>query len=134
MNPKTDWAELFLSTNGRIGQAPFTIAFALLLVIVAVYQSAFNGPIEYLTGVVIYPAVLYMGGCLLAKRLHDRGRSGWWSVVILFALIMVWPQPYGFFDFLAGLVIVWSVIDLCVMPGERGDNRFGKTLWRGKLA
>jgi uncharacterized membrane protein YhaH (DUF805 family) len=134
MNPKTDWAELFLSASGRIGQAPFTIASALLLVAVAVYQSAFHGPIEFLTGLVVYPAALYMGGCVLSKRLHDRGRSGWWAVVILLAVIMVWPQPYGFFDFLAGVVVLWAVVDLCVMPGERGDNRYGKTLWRTKAA
>jgi uncharacterized membrane protein YhaH (DUF805 family) len=31
-------------------------------------------------------------------------------------------------------VLAWAVIDLAVMPGERGDNRYGKTLWRGKSA
>lgn len=134
MNPKTDWAELFFSATGRIGKVPFTIAAALLLLGVAVYQSAFHGPIEFVAGIVVYSAVGFMGTCVLAKRLHDRGRSGWWAAVILLAVIMVWPAPYGFFDFLAGLVVLWAAVDLCIMPGERGDNRYGKTLFRTKAA
>jgi uncharacterized membrane protein YhaH (DUF805 family) len=50
--------------------------------------------------------------------------------VILLAVVMVWPRPQGFFDFIAVAVLAWAVIDLCVMPGERGDNRYGRTLFR----
>ena len=27
-------------------------------------------------------------------------------------------------------VLVWAVIDLCIMPGERGNNRYGPSLHR----
>ncbi len=134
MNPKTDWAELFLSAGGRARQVPFTVAAALILVCVALYQSAFKGPVELLTGWVVYPALLYVGACVLSKRLHDRGRSGWWAAVILMAVIMAWPRPQGFFDFIAVVILLWAAVDLCIMPGERGDNRYGKTLFRSKLA
>ena len=130
MNPKTDWAELFLSATGRVRQVPFAIAAVLVLFAVALYQSAFKGPVEWVTGLVVYPAAFYIGACILSKRLHDRGRSGWWAAVILLAVVMVWPRPEGFFDFIAVMVLIWATIDLCVMPGERGDNRYGKTLFR----
>ncbi|MDI7775042.1 DUF805 domain-containing protein [Asticcacaulis sp. EMRT-3] len=130
MTPRTDWTELFFSSSGRAGQAPSTIAAGVLLLILAMYESLVTGPLQYMTGWIVYPVLLFSGACVLSKRLHDRGRSGWWAAVILAAFVMVWPAPHGFFDFLAVLVLVWALIDLCVMPGERGDNRYGPTLYR----
>lgn len=130
MTPKIDWSELFFSASGRIRQLPFMIASGVLLLFLAVYDSAVKGPLQLLTGWVVYPCLFFMGACVLSKRLHDRGRSGWWSALILLAIVMVWPAPQGFFDFIAVMVLIWAAIDLCVMPGERGDNRYGRTLFR----
>jgi uncharacterized membrane protein YhaH (DUF805 family) len=62
---------------------------------------------------------------VLSKRLHDRGRSGWWAMLILMAMIAVWPIPKSFTDFAFSLVIVWAVVELGVMGGEQGANRYG---------
>jgi len=130
MNPKIDWAELFLSSSGRSGQGPSTLAAAVLLLILALYQALMTGPLQYLTGWIVYPALLFCGACVLSKRLHDRGRSGWWAAIILAAVVMVWPEPKGVLDFIAAVVLAWAVIDLCIMPGERGDNRYGPSLYK----
>jgi uncharacterized membrane protein YhaH (DUF805 family) len=45
--------------------------------------------------------------------------------VILAALFAVWPWPVGFLDFLFGLVLIWAVVELAVMGGEPGANRYG---------
>jgi len=34
-------------------------------------------------------------------------------------------QPVGFFDFLFGVALVWATVELGVMGGEMGANRFG---------
>ena len=109
---------------------PFTVAGGVLLLLLFLYESAVKGPLHFLTGWLVYPVMFFMGACVLSKRLHDRGRSGWWAAIILLAIVMVWPSPQGFFDFLAGLVLLWAIVDLCIMPGERGDNRYGRTLLR----
>ncbi|MEI9904952.1 MAG: DUF805 domain-containing protein [Asticcacaulis sp.] len=83
-------------------------------------------------GIVVYSALFFCGACVLAKRLHDRGRSGWWAAVILLAIAVVCRCRSAFFDFVGVVVLVWAVVDLCVMPGERGDNRYGRTLYRLK--
>lgn len=129
MNPKIDWFEIFFSSSGRVGAVRFTIAAILLLLILGLYDSTFKGAMPWLS-IVVYAPLLFCGACVLSKRLHDRGRSGWWSAVILLAVAMVWPGPEGFLDFVAVLVLVWAVIDLCIMPGERGNNRYGPTLHR----
>jgi uncharacterized membrane protein YhaH (DUF805 family) len=129
MNPKIDWFEIFFSSSGRVGAVRFTIAASLLLLLLGVYDSTIKGAMAWLSFIVYVP-LLFSGACVLSKRLHDRGRSGWWSAVILLAVAMVWPGPEGFLDFVAVLVLVWAVIDLCIMPGERGNNRYGPSLHR----
>ena len=66
-----------------------------------------------------------MGACVLSKRLHDRGRSGWWAALVLFALVAVWPTPHGFGAFIFSLILVWAAVELGVMQSEAGANRFG---------
>jgi uncharacterized membrane protein YhaH (DUF805 family) len=81
--------------------------------------------LHWLTGWLVYPALMFFGACVLSKRLHDRGHSGWWAALILFALAAVWSGPKDFFDFIFTLVLVWAVVELGVMAGELGTNRFG---------
>jgi uncharacterized membrane protein YhaH (DUF805 family) len=78
---------------------------------------------------------------LAVKRLHDRGLPGWWAglfhVLMLLCharmalssppllrdvtkiLIYVWPLA------LVTLLGFWLIYEMAVMPGQRGDNRFG---------
>lgn len=132
MYPKTDWAELFLSSTGRVKNTPFIIAILVLILALKLYEATISGPLVFVLGWVVYPAFFFSGSCVLSKRLHDRGRSGWWAAVILVAMMMVWPSPEGFFDFIGVIVLVWAFVELVLMPSERGDNRYGPS-W-GKIA
>jgi uncharacterized membrane protein YhaH (DUF805 family) len=125
MNDRSEWAELFLSSNGRLARTPFLVAAAILLGVAVLYEAIAGYTLHWLTGWVVYPALLFSGACVLSKRLHDRGRSGWWALLILVAFIAVWPQPEHFLDFMFCLVIAWAVVELGVMGGEQGANRYG---------
>jgi len=127
MNGRSEWAELFLSSNGRLARTPFLIAAAVLLGFAVLYEAVtgVGHVLNLLTGWLVYPVLLFSGACLLSKRLHDRGRSGWWSMLILIAVIAVWPLPDSFLDFAFSLVIVWAIVELGVMGGEQGANRYG---------
>ena len=46
---------------------------------------------------------------VVAKRLHDRGRSGWWQFVV-FVPVVGWA---------------WLFLELYILPGSPGDNRYG---------
>ena len=116
---------LFFSAEGRLSRTPFLAAAALLVVLAAVYEAIVGVTLHWLTGWAVYPLLIYCGACVLSKRLHDRGRSGWWAALILVAMVATWPRPVGFFDFLFALVVVWAVVELGVMPGEAGANRYG---------
>ena len=120
-----DWSELFFSGAGRAPRAPSLIAAALLLAVAALYEAIVGPTLHWLTGWFVYPTLFFCGACVLSKRLHDRGRSGWWAALILFAIVAVWPRPDSFFDFIFAVVLVWAGVELGAMPGETGANRYG---------
>ena len=101
MDPKF----LFLSYEGRINRQPFWLAVIVLMVAngiaVAVFQSWVTGLIQL--------ALFYPAFAVSVKRCHDRGKSGWWSLVMLIPVV-------GF---------VWAVIDLGILQGTDGGNTYG---------
>ncbi|USQ94297.1 DUF805 domain-containing protein [Caulobacter sp. RL271] len=125
MGDRSEWAELFLSSNGRLARTPFLIAAGVLIGVAVLYEAIAGYTLHWLTGWLVYPALLFSGACVLSKRLHDRGRSGWWALLILVAVVAVWPQPEHFLDFLFSLVLIWAIVELGVMGGEQGANRYG---------
>jgi uncharacterized membrane protein YhaH (DUF805 family) len=122
-----DWRDLYLSGQGRLARTPFLIGAGILTGFMALYEGTFGLRLfsHLLTAWLIYPAAIWAGSCVLAKRLHDRGKSGWWAALILISIGVVWPHATGPFDFLLILVLVWAVVELAVLPGEQGANRFG---------
>ena len=125
MNGGIDWTELFFSSSGRSGRTPSITAACVLLLTVVVYESVIGGPLRWLTGWCVYPVLVFSACCVLSKRLHDRGRSGWWAGLVLAAYVMVWPHPDGVLDFLGLVVLGWAGIELGLMPSEQGANRYG---------
>ncbi len=121
-----NWKDLFLSASGRAPRLPSVIAFALIVGVAAIYEALVDDTLpRLLTGWFVYPILIYCSACVLSKRLHDRGRSGWWALLVLVSLRGVWPHPKGFFDFVFILALVWALVELAVLPGEQGANRFG---------
>jgi uncharacterized membrane protein YhaH (DUF805 family) len=134
MNGQIDWSDLFFSAAGRAPRAPSWLAAVVLLGVAAIYEAAVGPTLHWLTGWLVYPPLFYCGACVLSKRLHDRGRSGWWAALILLATVAVWPAPDSFFDFLFALVLIWALIELGTMPGEPGANRYGPNPLTGAVA
>ncbi|HXA37755.1 MAG TPA: DUF805 domain-containing protein [Phenylobacterium sp.] len=125
MNGQIDWSEVFFSADGRAARMPSLIAAFALLMIAVVYEAIAGTTLHWITGWFVYPPLFYCGACVLSKRLHDRGRSGWWAALVLTSVVAVWPQPNSFFDFAFTLVLVWAGVELGAMPGEAGANRYG---------
>lgn len=133
-SPPIDWTSTFLSATGRTPRAPFVVAAVVLLGVATLYEAVVGDTLHWLTGWFVYPALIYCGVCALSKRLHDRGRTGWWAALVMFAIVACWPRPEGFFDFLFALVLLWAVVELGVMPGEDGVNRYGANPLRPVVA
>jgi len=119
------WIQLFFSSTGRLARTPFLIAAAVLVAVVAVYDAAAGVVLHWLTGWFVYPVLVFCSACVLSKRLHDRGRSGWWAALILIGFSAAWPSPRGLAGVIGMLVLVWAAVELGVLGGEQGANRFG---------
>ena len=59
--------------------------------------------------VVVSLALLWPTFAIYAKRWHDRGKSGWWSLILLIPLV-------GW---------VWALIELGFLRGDDGPNAYG---------
>lgn len=114
--------------NGRINRGKFWLGQVVGLVasyaIMGVGLVFSPGLISAVSNPAVSPAVspltivcIALGGILalwislatMIKRCHDRGKSGWWVLIVLIPLA-------GF---------IWMIIDLGALEGEPGDNAWG---------
>ena len=82
-------------------------ALGVLLYEMLTGKRAFPGsnPVSIIAALaLIYPAIV-----LYAKRWHDRGKSGWWTLI-------------GLVPIIGGL---WMLIELGFLKGTDGDNQYG---------
>jgi len=59
--------------------------------------------------IIVLLIFLWPGLALYAKRWHDRGKSGWWTLILLIPII-------------GGL---WALIELGFLRGTEGPNQYG---------
>jgi uncharacterized membrane protein YhaH (DUF805 family) len=151
---------LFFSFRGRINRAKYWLGWAILLVLTlpvsmllsTVFQLALIGAIPtvlsitvLIVGLACLVAIFISGLAVVVKRLHDRNKSGWWSLLFsvaptLFAgggsLLKEQLDPARSIGLsLAALVIaIWAIVELGCLRGTEGDNRFGPDPLEGKRA
>jgi uncharacterized membrane protein YhaH (DUF805 family) len=125
MNAPIDWKTLFVTADGRLARASFWIAAAILLGVMVFYEAVVGAALHWITGWAVYPVALYFAACILSKRLHDRGRSGWFAAPVLVALIGVLTGLNSVADAVFLVVLIWAGVELAGLSGEVGANRFG---------
>ena len=112
------------SIKGRIGRRDFWIWIAIWLVTMsALFTLAGSNLLNLQTAAFI-----------IVKRLHDRGKSGLWALLMILAWMLLagnWamlPQvwQWGVGRFVPTLIIVMMLIDLGAFVGTQGENKFGK--------
>ena len=114
------WKLLLTSPEGRISRKPFWVGVVALLAFVLSASLLVFLAIETFVGTPSSPSlgiggilggVLFYGLAvsLFAKRWHDRGKSGWWTLI---ALVPV-----------AGAI--WILVELGFLRGTVGPNQYG---------
>ena len=117
------------SFDGRLNRAKFWLiliatdiaVFVLLAILVAVTGGSMTmgedgsmptmggGVIGNLVALVIFVAAVWIGLAVGVKRYHDRGKSGWWVLIVLVPVI-------------GGL---WYLIECGFLRGTIGPNAYG---------
>ena len=109
-----DWKYLFTSFDGRINRAKFWAGIGVLIalsIVAAILDTILGSDLGEtgLFGAIVGLASIFFGIALYAKRWHDRGKSGWWTLIALVPLI--------------GLI--WILVELGMLEGDRGANQYG---------
>ena len=145
--------KLFLTFDGRISRRAFWTGLVLLVIgaiagaalyVAAISMDAFLGAPKgsrsnAIAVLIIYLLLFAPYLALLVKRLHDRGKSGWWSMVFFvpqyfyaFGDAMGLSAIIGFsnlFHYLSGSLYaaatIWMLVELGLLKGQEGGNRYG---------
>lgn len=98
---------MFTTAEGRIGRQTWWIGVLILFVAGIVLTALFgrDGAVPFLLNVLMMVA----GIMLHIKRFHDRDKIGWWVLIL----------------FIPVLGVIWAIIDLGILEGSEGPNRFG---------
>lgn len=145
---------VFLTARGRLGRLAFWLrvilalaVFSAVLAVTGVTLTELARALPFWREVVfslsfVVAALAALGALVVLvlagiRRLHDRNRSGWW--LLLFWAVPNWLNGVvgntyaGAPDTLlemayagvAAILSVWGIVELGVLSGTKGPNRFG---------
>ena len=108
-----------------MGRAAFLGCGAVLLALAYAYAVEVAPRLAPGLVWITYTLLLFPTACILSKRLHDRGRAGWWAFVPVWALVAAWPQPSTPLGWAGAAVLAVTLVDLGLFPSQPATNRFG---------
>lgn len=123
------------SIKGRIGRRDFWIWMGIwLLAMVILFTLAGGEMLSIQTAAFILVCLLWPTAAVTVKRLHDRGKSGTWALLMVLAWMLLagnWAMlpgvwQWGVGRFIPTLIIVMMLIDLGAFVGTQGENKYGK--------
>lgn len=123
------------SFKGRIGRRDFWIWVGLWFVgMLVLFTLASKEWLEIKTAAFALVCMLWPTAAVMVKRLHDRGRSGLWALLMILAWMLLagnWVMLPGMWQWVVGrfvptLILVMMLVDLGAFVGTQGENKFGK--------
>ena len=124
----------FFSINGRIGRRDFWIWVGLWIVgMLVLFSLASKKLLDIQTAAFCQVCLLWPTAAVTVNRLHDRGRSGLWALLMILAWMLLagnWAILPGIWQWVVGrfiptLILVGMIIDLGAFVGTQGENKFG---------
>lgn len=115
---RMSYSEIYFSFDGRAPRQIYWIHAILILLLAELIAGyllyRIFGPeptsrLAYISGTIIWLALLWPSIAIRVKRWHDQDKSGWWVLIALVPLI-------GW---------IWEVVALGFLPGTVGPNRYG---------
>lgn len=118
------WWAFYVSFRGRTTRKPYWLYLILPVFVISILLTLLDvglGTYDAETGgglfsglfslIAIWPSL-----AIGARRCHDRGRSGWFQLIMLIPLI-------GW---------IWLLVEIGFLRGTRGPNRFGPDPLEGR--
>ena len=88
--------KVYLKWEGRISRKTYWI-YSIPLALIFLLADIFIAPYHENIALLIILLVLYPGIMINIKRSHDRGRSGWFVILLGIPIVSLWPLiEFGF--------------------------------------
>ena len=123
------------SFKGRIGRRDFWIWTVIwVLAMAALFYAVSFELLASQNAAFMLVCLLWPTACVIVKRLHDRNKSGGWSLLFILAWMLLaghWEILGDTWEWIVGrfvpvLIMVTMLIDLGAFIGTQGENKFGK--------
>lgn len=129
---------LLFGFDGRIARTQYWLSYPIIgvmnlltLMLFALLGWLLSGYIAI--GVAIIASILIFNASLAVavKRLHDRGKSGWWLLLYYAAPVLLhlsggWLESNVIvFELAASALVLWAIIELGCLRGTAGPNSYG---------
>ncbi|WP_054178057.1 DUF805 domain-containing protein [Trabulsiella odontotermitis] len=123
------------SIKGRLGRRDFWIWIGVwILAMIVLFTLAGSNWLSLQTAAFALVCLLWPTAAVTVKRLHDRGKSGLWALLMILAWMLLagnWVMLPGIWQwgvgrFIPTLIIVMMLIDLGAFVGTQGENKYGK--------
>ena len=111
----------------------FVLGSVLVIALGIMLDAKPRDPITFVMAgvfVIFFMALAWASAAIAVRRLHDRGKSGFW--LLLYYAAPSWISKNAGLD-AAGMVFllislgitIWAVVDLGILRGDAGPNAFG---------
>ncbi len=124
----------FFGLSGRISRSQFWLGMlGVAATIGCALAVAFWTPFAY--GAIPLLLIAFVATYMIAiKRLHDRNKSGWWTLVFLWApgvldrlsdKVVEESATWWILVLIGSVLTIWGLIELGFRRGTDGDNEYG---------
>lgn len=144
-----DWKHWLFGFQGRINRAKFWLSLIPvfgLAIVMGLGVAVFLGTgIEWAIGLAAFAALVWISVAIGVKRLHDRDKSGWWLLLYYVVPGLLNGAAEGIdptslaaeeaelgnmgvalvLSLISFAISIWALIDLGILKGTQGPNRFG---------
>jgi uncharacterized membrane protein YhaH (DUF805 family) len=115
------------ASRGEFARVSLRLVYATVFVVLAAIFGAMQGLAAsgYLAAALI--AAIWLANVAVAvRRLHDRGLSGWFAVIVLpFPLVEAAARGIPILLLPIVLLDIWLFIEVYIRRGVRGANQYG---------
>lgn len=111
-----DVGQFLFSVKGRVNRKLYWLGYflpflALQIILQVASLATHKVPLLAIPILIFNLIFFYIGVVITVKRIHDRGRTGWFFLVLFVPIVNLWP-----------------LVEIYFLKGTEGDNEFGADL------
>lgn len=113
---------------GRLNRKNFVLRIIAVELLFVLYLSLKHlivaEDMSVLVWIIVFGLMIITKTSLVAKRLHDVGKSGWWALLVGPLTFEPYPESYFLLSTILYVIMLFGFLYLLIALGE-GKNKYG---------